>query len=108
MDLNVNGIDYAIEDISTSTELHIPVSSSEEGAEVFLALREMRSYMYNGILYADRIVSKITLSEIRDGDIKVVVRLRPMFAGELMSQELQEARAELNSLKNRIGESEVI
>lgn len=107
MILNVNGKEYILEDISTSTELHVIAGTPENGVEIFQELRAMQAYIYNDILYTDRAVSKITLSEIRDGDVKVVVRLRPMFAGELVSQELQAARAELDSLKELVAEQQI-
>ena len=100
--LIVNGTTYELDDISTSSEFYLYTDSADEAVEIYKEFRCMRAYTYNGTLYADRVVSKITLSEVRGDLIRIYVKLRTMTATEERDQELIRARSELQELKDLV------
>lgn len=108
--LTVKGITYKTEDISTSSEIYVPMESAEEAAEAYLALRSMGAYTFNGVLYADKTVGKITLSELKPGSIRIVLKMRALRAEDLADAsvlsearaEAEAARAELEDLKTLV------
>lgn len=108
--LTVKGISYETEDISTSSEIYIPMESAEEAAEAYLALRNMGAYTFNGILCADKTVGKITLSELKPGSIRIVLKMRALRAEDVADAsvlsearaEAEAARAELEDLKTLV------
>ena len=108
--LTVKGISYETEDISTSSEIYIPMESAEEAAEAYLTLRGMGAYTFNGILYADKTVGKITLSEMKPGSIRIVLKMRALRAEDVADAsvlsearaEAEAARAELEDLKTLV------
>ena len=108
--LTVKGISYETEDISTSSEIYIPMESAEEAAEAYLTLRGMGAYTFNGILYADKTVGKITLSELKPGSIRIVLKMRALRAEDVADAsalsearaEAEAARAELEDLKTLV------
>ena len=108
--LTVKGVSYETEDISTSSEIYIPMESAEEAAEAYLALRNMGAYTFNGILCADKTVGKITLSELRPGSIRIVLKMRALRAEDVADAsvlsearaEAEAARAELEDLKTLV------
>lgn len=108
--LTVKGVSYETEDISTSSEIYIPMESAEEAAEAYLALRNMGAYTFNGILYADKTVGKITLSELKPGSIRIVLKMRALRAEDVADAsvlsearaEAEAARAELEDLKTLV------
>ena len=108
--LTVKGVSYETEDISTSSEIYIPMESAEEAAEAYLALRNMGAYTFNGILYADKTVGKITLSELKPGSIRIVLKMRALRAEDVADTSVlsearagaEAARAELEDLKTLV------
>lgn len=108
--LTVKGVSYETEDISTSSEIYIPMESAEEAAEAYLNLRGMGAYTFNGILYADKTVGKITLSELKPGSIRIVLKMRALRAEDVADAsvlsearaEAEAARAELEDLKTLV------
>ena len=108
--LTVKGISYETEDISTSSEIYIPMESAEEAVEAYLTLRGMGAYTFNGILYADKTVGKITLSELKPGSIRIVLKMRALRAEDVADAsvlsearaEAEAARAELEDLKTLV------
>ena len=108
--LTVKGISYETEDISTSSEIYVPMESAEEAAEAYLALRSMGAYTFNGVLYTDKAVGKITLSELKPGSIRIVLKMRALRAEDLADAsvlsearaEAEAARAELEDLKTLV------
>ena len=102
MILTVNDKSYELDDISTSSELYLNTDSAEKAITIYTELRNMRAYTYGGRLYADRVVSKFTLSEVRGDLIRIYVKLRTMTAAEERDQELIRARSELQELKELV------
>lgn len=102
MILTVNDKSYELDDISTSSEFYLNTDSAEKAITIYTELRNMRAYTYGGRLYADRVVSKITLSEVRGDLIRIYVKLRTMTAAEERDQELIRARSELQELKDLV------
>ena len=108
--LTVKGVSYETEDISTSSEIYIPMESAEEAAEAYLTLRNMGAYTFNGVLYADKTVGKITLSELKPGSIRIVLKMRALRAEDVADAsvlsearaEAEAARAELEDLKSLV------
>lgn len=100
--LTVNDKSYELDDISTSSEFYLNTDSAEKAITIYTELRNMRAYTYGGRLYADRVVSKITLSEVRGDLIRIYVKLRTMTAAEERDQELIRARSELQELKDLV------
>lgn len=102
MILTVNDKSYELDDISTSSEFYLNTDSAEKAITIYTELRNMRAYTYGGRLYADRVVSKFTLSEVRGDLIRIYVKLRTMTAAEERDQELIRARSELQELKELV------
>ena len=100
--LRVSGKEYEVDDISTSSELYLYAENADEAISIYRELRDMRAYTYNGTLYADRVVSKFTLSEVRGEGIRVYIRLRTLTVAEESEQELMRTRSELKELKDLV------
>lgn len=100
--LIVNGTTYELDDISTSSEFYLYTDSADKAVDIYKAFRCMRAFTYNGTMYADRVVSKITLSEVRGDLIRIYVKLRTMTAAEERDQELIRTRSELQELKELV------
>ena len=75
MILTVNDKSYELDDISTSSELYLNTDSAEKAITIYTELRNMRAYTYGGRLYADRVVSKFMLSDVRGEGIRIYIKL---------------------------------
>lgn len=100
--LIVNETRYELADISTSSEFYVHIKDADEAVAAYTELRGMKAYTYNDKLYADRTVSKITLSEVKGEDATIYVRMRALTATEANEQELNKTRSELQTLKNLV------
>ena len=102
MILTVNDKSYELDDISTSSELYLNTDSAEKAITIYTELRNMRAYTYGGRLYADRVVSKFMLSDVRGEGIRIYIKLRTLTMAEETEQELVRARSELQELKDLV------
>ena len=102
MILTVNDKSYELDDISTSSELYLNTDSAEKAITIYTELRNMRAYTYGGRLYADRVVSKFMLSDVRGEGIRIYIKLRTLTTAEETEQELVRARSELQELKDLV------
>ena len=100
--LTVNDKSYELDDISTSSELYLNTDSAEKAITIYTELRNMRAYTYGGRLYADRVVSKFMLSDVRGEGIRIYIKLRTLTTAEETEQELVRARSELQELKDLV------
>ena len=100
--LTVNDKSYELDDISTSSELYLNTDSAEKAITIYTELRNMRAYTYGGRLYADRVVSKFMLSDVRGEGIRIYIKLRTLTMAEETEQELVRARSELQELKDLV------
>lgn len=102
MILTVNDKSYELDDISTSSEFYLNTDSAEKAITIYTELRNMRAYTYGGRLYADRVVSKFMLSDVRGEGIRIYIKLRTLTMAEETEQELVRARSELQELKDLV------
>lgn len=102
MILTVNDKSYELDDISTSSELYLNTDSAEKAITIYTELRNMRAYTYGSRLYADRVVSKFMLSDVRGEGIRIYIKLRTLTMAEETEQELVRARSELRELKDLV------
>lgn len=102
MILTVNDKSYELDDISTSSEFYLNTDSAEKAITIYTELRSMRAYTYGGRLYADRVVSKFMLSDVRGEGIRIYIKLRTLTMAEETEQELVRARSELQELKDLV------
>lgn len=100
--LTVNDKSYELDDISTSSEFYLNTDSAEKAITIYTELRNMRAYTYGGRLYADRVVSKFMLSDVRGEGIRIYIKLRTLTMAEETEQELVRARSELQELKDLV------
>ena len=100
--LTVNDKSYELDDISTSSEFYLNTDSAEKAITIYTELRNMRAYTYGGRLYADRVVSKFMLSDVRGEGIRIYIKLRTLTTAEETEQELVRARSELQELKDLV------
>lgn len=100
--LTVNDKSYELDDISTSSEFYLNTDSAEKAITIYTELRNMRAYTYGGRLYADRVVSKFMLSDVRGEGIRIYIKLRTLTMAEETEQELVRARSELRELKDLV------
>lgn len=108
--LTVREKTYETEDISTGSEIYVTVQSADEAAEAYLSLRDMGVFTLDGRRYTSKTVSKITLSEVRGGDIRIIIRLRALVTADFADgvklsearAEAEAARAELEDLKTLV------
>lgn len=101
MVLTYRGIDYTVDDISTSTEIYMTLPNIDAGIKVLMDLRDMQSYVFNDTQKQGMIVSKITLSSVRGGDTRLMIGLRRPVGSEKDGL-LEQTQAELAELKSMV------
>ncbi len=96
MTFNYNGVTYNVTDESIYRDFTIEVNTLEEACDIVNAFEGMTAYTFSATDYDNMVITKRTITVA--GNISVNVKLRSKTRLEMMEEELNSLRSDIEDL----------